>query len=135
MRRLFNEFSMFGISVICAIISLTLMSEILNSSILKDEIILPYKRNDLGISLDYEVPDLSVDDFMVIKNKLNEGDNFNYKDYLSVHDTNGVDLRNFVTMEGEVNTKVPGLYDVKLILRWNAKTIIKLASFYVEKKL
>ena len=81
----------------------------------------------------YEVPYVEPDDFEVTNAILSRNSTFNWKDYVSVHASNGLDLINYVTTDGEVDTSTTGAYPVFFNLNFNGKEIIKRAVFYVRE--
>lgn len=134
MKSFFKNYSWYLVEVISGFFSIALLFAVFsNTTITSGRVMGNLNQTVVGANVDYTLPEVQEGDFVVENGVLDKGSTFNWKDYVSVRSTNGIDLLNFIVVSGDtVNTSKPGVYDVTFTLNWNGKCIEKEASFYVR---
>lgn len=84
-----------------------------------------------NIDVDLNVEEIENISFLVENGILKRNTVFDWKEYVEVKDTNGNDLKDYVYIEGNVNTAIAGMYTLKYTLKWNEQMRVKEAKYYV----
>lgn len=134
MDDLISKFGRFAIEAVSGafIIALTL-SLFSNMTIVNSEPFNIMERGTPVANVSYTPPTVTEDDFVVTNAILDRDVVFNWKDYVSVSTSNGLDIIDYVTMSGTVDTSVPGEYPVSFTLAFNGVVIVKETTFYVRE--
>lgn len=89
-------------------------------------------QTTLASQVDYSIPVVSEHDFIVDNAILDKDSLFNWKDYVHVS-SESVNLIDYVSVSGSVDTSVVGDYTLTFRLYYNGEEIIKEATFYVKE--
>lgn len=127
----FGKLLIYGITGTFSIfVMLSLFS---NTTITTSEPFNNLKQNTPVADVAYTPPTVEEADFIVNNAILDEGATFEWKDYVEVVTSNGLDIIDYVTVDGTVDTSVPGEYPLKFTLNFNGVTIVKETTFYVRE--
>lgn len=137
MRDFFKNWAWYLVEVIFGFFSIALLFSIFSNPVIKGTTLKNINQTVVGANVDYTLPEVKENDFVVENGTLEKGDVFNWRNYVSVKATNGIDLRDYIVVVGDdkVDTSTPGAYKVKYKLNWNGKYIEKEATYYVKEEL
>ena len=133
MKQIYMEFGLFIVTVISGIVGLYMVMSVLDHQMIVENSVVSADMIVIGVSTDYEPPNVKEMDFKVENAILKKGSVFKWQEYVSVQASDGTDLTKYVVMEGTVDTSVLGKHKVNYILHWNGKTIGKSTTFFVEE--
>ena len=133
MKQIYMEFGLFIVTVISGIVGLYMVMSVLDHQMIVENSVVSADMIVIGVSTDYEPPNVKEMDFKVENAILKKGSVFKWQEYVSVQASDVTDLTKYVVMEGTVDTSVLGKHKVNYILHWNGKTIGKSTTFYVEE--
>ena len=133
MKQIYMEFGLFIVTVISGIVGLYMVMSVLDHQMIVENSVVSADMIVIGVSTDYEPPNVKEMDFNVENAILKKCSVFKWQQYVIVQASDGTDLTKYVVMEGTVDTSVLGKHKVNYILHWNGKTIGKSTTFYVEE--
>lgn len=137
MKDFFSKYGWLCIEIITGSIAVAMLFGILsNDTILQSSLV----QQSIGqttisspVHIEYEVPLVQEDDFVVDNAILELNSAFDWKDYVHVNASNGNDLIQYITVSGNVDTTHYGSYTLNFQLNWNGKSIEKQATYYVKE--
>lgn len=134
MKKFFANYGWYLIEVISGLLVIgLLMSLFTNSDIKGSDSFLSLSQTVVGANVDYTIPTVEEGDFIVENGIIDKDSVFNWKDFVSVNSTNGIDLIDYISISGDrVDTSVPGKYEIVYTLNWNGNIISKVAYIYVR---
>lgn len=132
MKIMFKEYMIFALAIVCTIISLTIFKGIISNENLGDNLVFTNDQKETVIITDYDPPKISEDLFIVKNEIVKQGDtSFDIKDYYSASATNGMDLTDYITIDGSVDVNVLGKQTVEFTLTFNGEMISKTGEYYI----
>lgn len=134
MNDFFSEFGWTIVEIISGLLSLMfLMSIFSNSIIINSHSMSNLEQTVTGAHVSYNIPTVDSHDFVVDNAILEKDSVFNWKDYVHVKTSNDLIIIDYVSVEGEVDTSIPGEYTLVFELNFNGKNIVKQATYYVKE--
>lgn len=132
MKTFMSAFASMTIAVLGTLFGLTLVVMVFDNQMLAENQVVTFDVAATGKEMDYEVPSIDENRFIVKNDIIKKNASFNWKEYVICTSSSGIDLTRYVTIQGEVDTTKVGANEVMFILNWNGKTITKKTVFYVE---
>lgn len=129
MRRLFSEYAMVCLELICGILILGIFITTTKSDEIK-RIISKNNHEDGLVPFNTKV-EVNEVDFVVNNASVAYGDEFNYLDYIEAYNNKGEDIKSFVSVLNDIDTTKVGENVVKYVLRYNGQNIYKTGYYYV----
>ena len=122
------------IEMISGLISVSFLFVVLSQiKIIEPVTFMSIDQTTQGAQVEYSIPLVEENDFIVDNAILKQGDYFNWMDYVHVSDDNDVSLTDYVIVEGIVDTQITGEYTLVFTLNYNGTVIVKEATYYVEE--
>lgn len=125
----FSQFAMVCIEMLCAYMFISCLFHLQDMAIFQT-LCIP-QSIQANIDVDLNVEEIENISFLVENGILKRNTVFDWKEYVEVKDTNGNDLKDYVYIEGNVNTAIAGMYTLKYTLKWNEQMRVKEAKYYV----
>ena len=134
MEDFFEEYGFSAVEIIQGIFIVAILFAVLTGSVLTNSA--TFKSIDqttTGAQVEYIIPTVEEGDFIVENAILDLNSVFDWRDYVTVSASNSIDLKDYISVIGEVDTSVTGEYTLKFSLHFNGKTIEKEATYYVRE--
>ena len=133
MSDLYSKYGWIVIEILTGVVSVALILSILfNTSSSNPELFSNISQTVEGADVTYDVPYLGQEGFKVEGAILEKDSEFNWRDYVTVRTSNGLDLEDYVIVTGEVDTGIPGKYSLLFEINFNGEKLSREAFYYVK---
>ena len=131
MRLLFEEYGDVIFSSVCVLVVLGIfLSSFLNQTLTVSANSINRGAEEVKL---YEANPVLIDEasFVVKDVVVNQGDDFNFYDYIKAYNTKGEDIRDYVSLYNTIDTFSLGEKQAAYILRYNGQTMLGKAKVFV----
>ena len=134
MEDFFEKFTFLIVEIIIGSIIVGLLISFVIGIVKENEIFEKFisESIDCEIRTKYELSPIEDIEFIVENSILEIGDLFIWENFVSVYDFSNNNLIERVHVSGEVDTSIPGIYEIFYTLEFQSQTIVKKGIYYVS---
>ena len=133
MDDFFSHYQWMAIEMICGLMSICFLFSVCSQiEIIKPVTFMSIDQSVEGVHVEFDIPVIEDDDFIVDNAILEKGERFQWQDYVRVN-SNNISLIDYITVYGHVDMQRVGEYTLTFILNYNGEKIIKEGLYIVKE--